>query len=576
MEIVQEIVNIEGIKIPIIHSGGKIYYPLSYIEKHLIMSPRRWLTDKIKKEDRVKFTVDFGEDGDNNRQETNCSTEEEIVKALKRVKINNISGEQRRGQNKLRRYFNMSNIDKREMNVPYQIEWIGEEDFDSFTIGLIKRALKTHEDAKGFKCKSCDKMLPLTDNFFYSEPSNKLTGFSGSCIVCRRKGGYYISDNSYENYLKTRDVKLVEYYRSKNWVELFKGYSDRTIDRLPEEIYVRDTLDIIIDDLIRREKLNEENLSSGNLSKNFRIDIKRFGDTSMTSIYQRLYGAKFYLEKWKYPRYTFSGEVELTAAIAINIIRNYIEEKQVDVSDPMNVNYDKIVRECGITRINEIVGGMCGLYVELWDYKYAGYQYRNIGNYYKFDENNFLRDLKFLVEEDLKIKIEKIPLYVTRGLLNKEYKSMNTHLKRSGENLFYYYNQIYPGQFDEPDFVIGRYRNEFDSVEEQQVDDVLREYFDNVIYNYNDANKVTLKGKNPDWFIMTEKGVWLVEYFGMYIESQKNNPIVASYIETTHEKLELYSEMEGYNFLLVYQSDIEKDFLGLRAKVEKMKEKYGI
>ena len=129
--------------------------------------------------------------------------------------------------------------------------------------------------------------------------------------------------------------------------------------------------------------------------------------------------------------------------------------------------------------------------------------------------------------------------------------------------------------FDEPDFVIGNYRNDFDSIEEQQVDGVLREYFDSVIYNYNDANKITLKGKNPDWFIMTEKGVWIVEYFGMYVERQIASPIVRSYIETTHEKIALYEEMKGYNFLFVYPNDIENGFLGLRNKLEDMKREIG-
>lgn len=133
------------------------------------------------------------------------------------------------------------------------------------------------------------------------------------------------------------------------------------------------------------------------------------------------------------------------------------------------------------------------------------------------------------------------------------------------------FNKIYPNQFDETDFEIGRYRNNFDSVEEQQVDGILREYFNSVIYNYNNSDQVvTLKGKRPDWFIMTEHGVWLVEYFGMYIESQKNNQIVKSYIETTHEKLKLYNEMTGYNFLLVYPNDIEKGFRGLREKIERI------
>jgi hypothetical protein len=213
--------------------------------------------------------------------------------------------------------------------------------------------------------------------------------------------------------------------------------------------------------------------------------------------------------------------------------------------------------------------------VHYYNFQYAGYLFKTKSkNYYK-DESKLLFDLKYLVEQDMKIDIEKIPLYLTKYTLQKKALPIYHYIisKKNG-SLYEWFNKLYPNKFTLHDFELNGYRNEFDSDKEMMINELLNENFNNVIYNQKHTERtIKLDEMIPDWLIITESGVWIVEYFGLYVERQYGKSSrVTDYIDKTKRKIERYKEMSGYKFIFLYPEDIEDDYRGCRDVIAKMKE----
>lgn len=130
--------------------------------------------------------------------------------------------------------------------------------------------------------------------------------------------------------------------------------------------------------------------------------------------------------------------------------------------------------------------------VKYYDYKYAGYKFKIASvNYYK-DKNNRIFDMKWLIEQELKIEIHKIPLYITLFLLNRQYRCLYDliYRKKYYDNLFEWIDECYPNIFTINDFVINYYRDTFDSLEESQVNEQLKSKLDNLIYNQRNTEEL--------------------------------------------------------------------------------------
>lgn len=570
MTTVQKTVYLEDIAIPVIYEEKHTYYPVSFIEKHVLLREKGSFAAGVKAVNKVKFKIDFTQWG-GGIQTANCLSEATLIERLKRTQTRRFRDDQINQQNKLHRYLKITELETSEFEWNYyDINWLKE--LDNHSSKIVERFIELNEDMKSRKCKDCNRIFPLADKFFYRETNNREL-FSNSCILCRSKSKRFASDDGYENYLTRVNPELLPLYLQKDYLGLYEEYKNKSINKLPEEACTKEFLKMLVMSLYEKKLIDESNLTRTMLKKNFRLDINKFEKTSITELYQWLYGDLFYLEKWLYPRYAFSSKIKLTRELASEIFNGYLLCYGIEIDNPSEFDYYKIINACGLTgSLGTLFSGLGEFFVFYWNGKHAGYEFRELGNYYRTNDNNLLFDFKYLVEKDMKIEIGKIPLYVTKGLLHRNYRNIYNFMRSDGRSLYYWFDILYPDKFIETDFTIGRYRNEFDSIEEQQVDDVLREYFNNVVYNYNSSEQVVeLKGKRPDWFIMTEKGIWLVEYFGMYIEKQKYNPIIASYIKTTHEKIDLYNEMSGYNFLFVYPTDLDKGFFGLRDKLKKLK-----
>jgi hypothetical protein len=170
----------------------------------------------------------------------------------------------------------------------------------------------------------------------------------------------------------------------------------------------------------------------------------------------------------------------------------------------------------------------------------------------------------------MKVPIEKIPLYITKNVLQKRARTLYYVLHKYYKNLFEWVNEVYPDRFEESDFVIGNYRDEFDSVEESQINDILHNYFKNIIYNQMNTDRtISFDGKTPDWFVFTDEGCILVEYFGLYVPQRaEGSSVIKDYIERADKKKNIYSKLEGYKLLYFYPEDIENNFKGVIEKIK--------
>jgi len=206
----------------------------------------------------------------------------------------------------------------------------------------------------------------------------------------------------------------------------------------------------------------------------------------------------------------------------------------------------------------------------MFDNKYSAYKFNIVGNKYWDLQENRIKALKYLIEEDMKIPIEKIPLYLTLENLRKHSNTMRHILKKYyNNNLWLWVNEVYPGKFIEEDFNITVIRNIFDSAEEHIIHDILISKFKNVIYNQrNTKNTITIAGMQPDWFVFTDNGVWVIEYFGIDVDYGEYNKRISDYKKKMLSKIEKYKKLEWLGKIYIYPKDLKENFKGLKEKLK--------
>jgi hypothetical protein len=264
----------------------------------------------------------------------------------------------------------------------------------------------------------------------------------------------------------------------------------------------------------------------------------------------------------------FKNEIKLTYEIANKVFSNFLGEFNVNVSNPLVLDYENLIRKAKLTQVVDI-GSTLYFAVQYNDFKYAGYQYKTKSiNYYK-DRENLKFDLKYFIENDLKIQPYKIPLYLKKWNLKRDCAPIANAIL-SYQHLYQVVNEIYPDMFDENDFKLGYTLGGFDSDIEYDIDQILRASFKNVIYNQRDRDDtISLDRCIPDWLILTENGVWIVEYLGMYLPNKKGkSSLVDTYLEKAEKKFAKYDNLKGYNVLYLLPEDVENDYSGLREKIK--------
>lgn len=444
--------------------------------------------------------------------------------------------------------------------------------YDIYTIECIKDFKYRNPKVKDKYCVKCGRTFPNSDYFFNKDKRVK-GGIINTCRECN--GGYWLTDNLVNKYVFTTfGSESFEYF-----IKDKKEFAiDRIINSIGEKIDIRkmfgkeNEINIILDAckrLIELRGIDESDISLDNI-KPF-LNIK---DSSLNKLTNNMI-IKYCipdirLRPWKCKKYTLGIVNNYTAK---NIFKTYLNDNDIEIKDIFTYNgwYD-LIKKCRITK--SVGNDLLGFIVDLYDRKYAGYLF-NIAayNYYK-KKSNLIFDMKYLVEKDLCIPIEKIPLYITKYTLNQKSSTLYNLLRKENrifKDLFEWVDACYPGKFIRSDFDLNPYRSRFDSLEEAQVYEELTKMTKGVIYNpRDDENRVEIMGMVPDFIIHTNKGCYLAEYFGLYSVNTTNSSRLQNYMRKHSIKIKKYRELEvlGYKNLFIYPEDLKNDFEGLRNKVK--------
>jgi hypothetical protein len=567
----QDTVKIGEVNVPVILDRGEKWFPVTFITtKILLRSNKMTLINKgninIFGNKLRNFTIEFNQ---NNVQETKCINEFNLVESLRNTQVGRLTVDQRMSQNNLHRYLGIELLPVDEQDTAYyNTDWL--EELDVYTREIVKLEIKNENVEWNRMCSNCNKHFPLTNRFFaIDKRADK--GFVKVCRVCNKANDYFTHPDNYKNMLIKQDEDLFDALNNDYLPKIFEAYRKGIIKRLPDCYENRESYEKIIIHLFKDGEITKDNLTSTYLIKQCGLKgLNKY--LTIYQVYSLLYGEDFYLYSWKYPKFSFRV-IKLTKEISFQIVNNYIKENNIVIENIFTYDYEKLIKRCNLSNI--ALYDLLGFIVEYYEFKYAGYLFKiNAVNYYK-KEDHLLFDLKYLVEEDMKLEIDKIPLYLTKYTLQKKSASLyNFIITKKNGSLYEWFDKVYPNRFTLYDFELNGYRNKFDSDAEMYIHELLNENFNNVIYNQRNSDRtLKLDGMIPDWFIMTENGVWIVEYFGLYEERQYGKSSrVTDYIDKAKRKIEKYKEMSDYKFIFLYPKDIDDNFKGTREVIHKMKE----
>lgn len=567
MIIQQQYLKIGKIEMPVIVDNNETYYPISFVSEKILLRTG----NIVNKSNKDKYNlyirmleVNFGVHG---IHKTNCISTEGLKKILENVELRRLSVKQRKSQNRLMKHLGLALLPINEF-ITESINANELHKHDNYTISLIETIMKEKESVQFQMCSKCTKYYPLTSDFF--NPDHRLiTNYAYICHICSGRSYSFTHTNKELNKIKKsiKDdcesrMELVDAYLLGDPTKIYENYVNKGIKELPVKIRTKDNMLIIIEHLYKKGVINKDNITF-NKFKELHLDIKKI--LTLHEVYVHLFGEGYHLYPWEYKSFSFK-EIRLTYKIANKVFSNYINENSIDVSNPLTLDYETLLKK---SRLKNLENDTLYFAVQYNDFKFAGYQFKTRGvNYYKKLKNRTF-DFKHLIENDLKIPIEKIPLYVTKGYLSRDRKVMYQILRNTYDgNLFKWVNECYPNKFIEADFNINKYRDNFDSIEESQIHSFLCLHFSNVIYNSrNDKQTIKINGMIPDWIIITDNGCWIVEYFGMYSPRQVYNSRVAAYIEKTDDKIKKYNHLENFFTLFIFPEDIKENYEGLKRKL---------
>ena len=497
-------IELDGIIIPFCEEGGEKYYPVKYIVEQFLLKGYNKVSIIDKYEEFVKRKViDYSFKG-TAPQETNCMNKDGWIKYLSECKLN-----KNKDNNKIKRHNILCDYFRCENK--YKI--IEDILYDDYIKYCIEEYLLEHigEDVKWYVCVKCGRKLPLYNKFF--PPDDRVEdGHTHRCKDCK-PSTYPISCNDtyvrniykkfgndgfnmfnqdiikfYNTYCHNKDIDFKD--KANNKIKIIQWYYDN--------------------DLITKSQLNRDSITSYFNFKFYTIDN--------TELNKLISNNDCEIRPWLYPCYIVKGNLSFNEGKIL--LDRYIKENNIQIDDILTFNnYDELLGNANLGQFTRKEWTALEFIVKYYNNEYAGYKFKlRSVNYYKKKEN-MIFDMKWLVEKDLKILIEKIPLYITKWSLHQNASPLYNALykKMSYNTLFEWINDCYPNKFIELDFDINPYRNNFDSLEEAQVDEQIRSKIGNVTHNErNKPNTINIDGMIPDWLICLNTGLYLVEYWGMY------------------------------------------------------------
>lgn len=561
---------INDVKIPVIKEEGITYYPISYLGSKVLLkdlSPSQLRNNGYNKYIKM-FKIDFGEYA---IQDTYCISEDGLKVILGNSKIGRLSIEQRKAMNKVLEYLGMETIveDKRFIKRLEQDKILK---YPEYIQDCINDVLENEPNIIWQKCSKCGNYYPYHINFFRDNPhaghEYPLYTFCRDCKWTEGRSKDWIRRNSNElsTAYRTHGIDTYRLYKNNNVIGIYEDWMEKQYSSyLPRILNNKEAYLEIIKYLYNIGKINKDNLLINYIKKEFKLrSLEQI--LNVYEVYEYLFGDDPINYPWKYPNFHLQHIMEFEQYK--KIFNNYLEIKNIKINDIYNFNYADICKECGLYAYAN--NCMLWFVMNYYNNKYPAYKFKiNSVNYWKVKDNR-IQALKYLIEEDMKIPIEKVPLYLTSENLRKNSNTMRNILRKYYDNnIWEWVNELYVGQFVEEDFNITVIRNVFDSAEEHVIHDILVEKFDNVIYNQrNTKNTIKILGMNPDWFVFTDNGVWVVEYFGIGIETKEYNSRVEFYKKKMEKKFDKYKKLNWLGKVFLFPNDLRDNFNGLEEKLK--------
>ncbi len=545
------------------------YYPISYTYKNILLKSKQQASKLIKDGYEVQqFKIDFGY-GTGGVQKSQCISKEGFMDLLKKSNVGGFGVEQKKGMNLLLDYFNMELINEYPRFLDY-FDYVNSDKYDEFEKDCIEETLKLDNSLKWQLCKDCEKYYPLHTNFFANNKRDSLMRtVCRNCINTDIRHRIRHPDNYLNNIYNKYSEEIYVLHRDNDIVGIYNHYIQNNLKSMPKILNNKESYLKIIEYLYDNKKLNKDNITFSLLINKYKLkSISCY--LSSDEVYNYLFGDHPRRYPWIYKKFSLTNPTYFEIIIIFN---NYLDEHNIKIVDIYNFDYYNIIKKSGLAGCYG--GDSLRFVMNYYDNKHPAYKF-NIAsvNYWKEKENR-IRALKYLIEEDMRLELEKIPLYLTiTSIRNIGTTTMYTVLKNYYSGIFEWVNEVYPDVFDPKDFDINYMRNEFDSIDENTIDDILRDNFDNVLYNPK-HNKHTIKllGKIPDWFIFNTTGVTIVEYFGLWAKKRgMYNSRTRDYIISSKDKIEKYKTLQGYRFLYIYPEDLDNNYEGLHKKIEVIKD----
>lgn len=554
---------LDEVIIPYAIYNEKRYYPIKYVlSKFLLKANAQLYTDDMYKPFIKKLEIDWSFKN-TVPQVSNCMNEDGWKLYLDNCKCNkNKTKEKANRFNILCRYVGSKNRIHNKQKV-----------YDNYTLDCIDYIKNISPNVTIKKCLECNRDLPQTSGFFVLNKKGK-QGYYYKCKMCQ--GGVFSMKDEYLEYIyknfgdegyllnKKSDIKFYDKYLHNNTDEFKLVIKDLNYRK---ELFYK-----LVKHYYKNGQLKDDDFTIPYIFDNIKIKYP-ISSIYINDLYEYCTDKDCTERPWLYKNYTL-GSVSIERAK--NIIQKYTSDKQIIVNDIFNFDYTNLLKQC---RLTQFLSDILDFVVKLYDYKYPGYKFKiNSVNYYK-NNANCIFDMSWLIENELHLDINKIPLYITKTFLHEQHLSLYNVLNKSyyGGNLFKWINECYPNKFIEQDFNINKYRIEFDSLEESQVDRILRDNINNVIYNIrNSKNEVVILDMKPDWILLTPKGCYLCEYFGMYLKKQGGEEFqerLKAYKTKTEKKFKKYKKLLklGYKHLYIFPEDLKNDYEILKLKIDKIK-----
>ncbi len=561
----QEEIKIGDVNVPIIKDNNDIYYPISYLmdkvlfKKTGVVGLQKEYSQYIK-----KYEINYGINN-GSIQEVNCISKEGLKEILRHSKIGRLSVEQKRAMNVLLEYLHMDVISEDDRFIKKVSEEVVKS-YNEYIRDCINYVLKQEPNIIWQKCSKCENYYPYHENFFRENPhpgkEYPLYTVCKNCNCTETRGKDLIKhpNEEFRIIFNKFGDEVYKLYKQHNTIAIYEHWLTTGNKFMPK----------IINNEEDKLKIIKYYWDKGIFNKYPEITTKvihnicKFnvnGNNFIQKIHKELFG--IYLKN--------GVEYIDTIEDAKRIFFDYIKKNNIIIIDIFDYKYYDLITKAHLFGfMKRYNNNLLGFIMELYDNKYGAYKFNFPGIKYWGNKSNRIKALKYLIEEDMKVQIEKVPLYITlTALRNSGSSTMYNVCKKYYKNLFEWINEVYPGRFNERDFDVHYIRNDFDSIDEAEIHDILKERFKNVIYNPRNTDRtINIEGMIPDWFVFTDIRCYIVEYFGLAIDRDIDNSRVNEYQEKTKNKIDKYNKINGYGKVFIFPDDLRDNFSGLKEKLK--------